>query len=314
MSVDTLDRPVTETDDAFRARHVGASEVAALFGTSPWLTHFELWHRKAGNISTPDFNAIENGKPENERVYWGVKMEAVIIEAACERWGYEPVETPHFLSNGKGLGGHPDRIVICPERGRGILEVKTADWLVAKGWGDEPPTNYLLQSQTYQGLAGCEWGDVIVLVGGNELRQFQYDFRPKIYADIEARVEAFWKSIETGSAPKADYLRDGDTIIEVIGEPNDTTIDLRSDNYASELADKYLAAKLAEKTWGKEADALKAELLEKVGEASFAMLPVHKITANQTKGSPGTVITADMVGTTVGARKGWRRFDVKEWD
>jgi hypothetical protein len=31
-----------------------------------------------------------------------------------------------------------------------------------------------------------------------------------------------------------------------------------------------------------------------------------------TKGSAGTLITEAMVGTHVGARKGWRRFDVKE--
>src|SRR3546814_1006088 len=44
----------------------------------------------------------------------------------------------------------------------------------------------------------CDWGDVIVLVGGNELRRFEYEFRPVIYADIEARVEAFWQSIRKG--------------------------------------------------------------------------------------------------------------------
>src|SRR3546814_11268395 len=65
--------------------------------------------------------------------------------AAAERYGYVPLDTPKRLENGKGLGGHPDAIVKCPRRGRGILEVKTADWLVAKGWGDEPPLNYLLQ-------------------------------------------------------------------------------------------------------------------------------------------------------------------------
>src|SRR3546814_19286380 len=92
----------------------------------------------------------------------------------------------------------PDAIVKCPRRGRGILEVKTADWLVAKGWGDEPPLNYLLQIVSYMGLADCDWGDVIVLVGGNELRRLEYEFRPVIYADIEARVEAFWQSIRKG--------------------------------------------------------------------------------------------------------------------
>src|SRR3546814_11306540 len=41
-------------DDAFRSSVVGASEVSALFGCNPWLTEFELFHRKTGTIATPD--------------------------------------------------------------------------------------------------------------------------------------------------------------------------------------------------------------------------------------------------------------------
>src|SRR3546814_5241221 len=159
------------------------------------LTEFELWHRKAGNVATPDF-------AHNERTFWGTILEPVILAAASERYGYQPLETPKRLDNGKGLGGHPDAIVKGPRRGRGILEVKTADWLVAKGWGDEPPLNYLLQIVSYMGLADCDWGDVIVLVGGNELRRFEYEFRPIIYADIEARVEQFWQSVRDGKVDR----------------------------------------------------------------------------------------------------------------
>src|SRR3546814_4764251 len=75
------------------------------------------------------------------------------------------------------------------------------------------------------GLADCDWGDVIVLVGGNELRRFEYEFRPVIYADIEARVEAFWQSIRKGKAPKPEYSRDGDVIAEIY----------RSEEHTSEL-------------------------------------------------------------------------------
>src|SRR3546814_19933984 len=64
---------------------------------------------------------------------WGLRLEPVILQAAAERYGYVPLDTPKRLENGKGLGGHPDAIVKCHRRGRGILEVKTADWLVAIG-------------------------------------------------------------------------------------------------------------------------------------------------------------------------------------
>jgi predicted phage-related endonuclease len=300
------------TDAAFRASVVGASEVAALFDASPWLTKFELWHRKQGNIATPDFDVITDGVPENERIYWGVRLEAAIIEAAKERYGYVDRDQLPRLTNGKGLGGHPDRRVICPERGPGTLEVKMVDWLERKKWGDEPPLHYLLQSQSYQGLDHVQWGDVLVLVGGNKLERFQYDFRPKVYADIEARVAEFWRTIEAGKPPKADYSRDGDTIAAVIGEPTDTLIDLSRHNRAGILACEFLDAKARAKAADLEAEATKAELLEIIGEAGAAKLEGYRIGCGMTKGSAGTLVTQEMVGTHVGARKGWRRFDVKE--
>lgn len=292
-------------DDTFRASVVGASEVAALFGASPWLTHFELWHRKNGTVATPEFGG-------NERIEWGIRLEAVIIEAAMDRYGYRSLETPARLDNGKGLGGHPDKIVMCPSRGRGILEVKTADWLVAKAWGEEPPLHYLIQALAYAGLADCDWADVIVLVGGNELRRFQYPFKPVIYADIEARVVNFWESVRAGKPPKADYTRDGDTIAALTGEPTDAIIDLTRDNRATHLACEYLDAKARMKAAEVEVDAAKAELLEKIGDAGTAMLDGYRVGCAMTKGSSGTLVTPEMIGTFVGARKGYRRFDVKE--
>lgn len=307
-----MNAPANLSDAAFRASVVGASEVAALFDESPWLTRFELWHRKAGNVAVPDFNAVVDGTPENERIYFGVKLEPVIVEAACERWGYIPMPTPGRLDNGAGLGGHPDKLVRCPERGPGVLEVKTADWLVAKKWGDEPPLHYLLQSQTYQGLAGVAWGDVVVLVGGNQLVRFQYEFRPKVYAEIERRVAEFWRSVEAGVAPKPNYTRDGDTLAELHSDPTDTVVDLRRDNRMPELLQEYLDAKAAELAATCRVDAAKAEILEKLGDASAALVEGYSCRVPLQAGSPDRVITADMVGQVIKGRAPHRRFYVRE--
>lgn len=292
-------------DDAFRSKVVGASEVSALFGCNPWLTEFELYHRKAGTVATPDF-------AHDERTYWGVALEPVIINAACERFGYTKLETPKRLDNGKGLGGHPDQVVMCPRRGRGILEVKTADWLVAKGWGDEPPLNYLLQVMSYMGLAGCEWGDVIVLVGGNELRRFEYEFRPVIYADIEARVVEFWRSIEQGRVPKPDYSRDLSTIGALYPDATDAVVDLRTNNLATDAAARWLSGKALEKQGKAQAEAAQAELLDKMGEAGVALLDGMTIKCPTVKATPDRIITAEDIGTTIKGRKSYRRFSITE--
>src|SRR3546814_13237316 len=99
-----------------------------------------------------------------------------------------------------------------------------------------------------------------------------YEFRPVIYADIEARVEAFWQSIRKGKAPKPEYSRDGDVIAEIYSNATDDVKDLRADNRAVMLAAEYLSAKQMEKQSAAEADAIKAELLEKLGEAGTGLL------------------------------------------
>lgn len=307
---------------AFRASVVGASEVAALFGESSYLTEFELWHRKKGTIDTPAFDAMkDDGTPENERIYWGVRLEAAIIDAAKERYGYTDREQLARLDNGKGLGGHPDRRVICPHRGPGIIEVKTVDWLTRKGWGDEPPLSYLLQNQAYQGLDGVEWGDVIVLVGGNQLERFQYEFRPNLYANIERRVEAFWKSIEEDRPPQPDFDRDGDTISELYRDIGVERIDLTGDNIATASAAEYLEAAEAEKEARKRKDAAKAEIIFKMGEAaglSGELPPEKRVIADL----PGFRVTATLIdeipdrpanpGEVIKGRKAYRRFAIKE--
>ncbi len=296
-------------DLQFRQSVVGAAEVPALFDASPWLTRFELYHRKRGTIATPEFNAVVNGVPENERIYWGVKLEPVVIEGACERWGYVPVETPQQLTNGKGLGGHPDRIVTCPDRGRGVLEAKTVDWLVEKTWGDEPPLNYLLQAQVYAGLAGTEWCDIVWLTSGNKLARHQEAFRPALFAEIERRVIQFWIDVREGNEPPVDYSRDRETLVEVLGPPTDDLADLRDDLTAEQWAMEWAEGKAMRDAGEAQMEAAKARLIERIGTAGKALLPSYRITANRTKDTPDREAKP---GEIIKGRRGYRRFDLKE--
>lgn len=310
-----MNAPV-HNDALFRAQHVGGSETSALFDCNPWLTHFELWHRKKGSIATPEFNAIKlDGTPENERIWWGVKLEAAIIDGAKERYGYidrNPAGASPPLSNGRGLGGHPDRRVTCPERGPGLVEVKMVDWLERKKWGDEPPLHYLLQPNTYAGLDRVEWFDVLVLVGGNKLERFKYDFRPKLFAETERRVDAFWQSIADNKPPKPDFARDGDTIAELYADATDTLIDLQADNLAAIAAAEWLAADQECKAAAERRDAARAELMEKLGENTTALLAGFVVKAPLVKATPDSTITEKMVGQVLKGRKAFRRFSVKE--
>lgn len=296
-------------DEEFRAAHVGASEVAALFpetGGSPWVTQFELWHRKRGNVATPDFAG-------NERMLWGVLLEPVILDEACRRYGWERVETPKRLSNGKGLGGHPDRFVRRPSDGKiGCVEAKAVDWLQYKNWGDEPTLPYLIQPQTYCGLGGLEWCAIVVLVGGNELNPWEFDFRPRLYAEIQRRTEAFWASIRANKPPKPDYGRDRPTISALFDDPAETVVDLMLDNRATYACADYLAAHEDEKAAKARKEAAAAELLDKLGDNVAGRVDGFTLRAPLIAEIPDRKITADMIGDTITGRKAHRRIYVKE--
>lgn len=299
-----------DADALFRARHVGGSEVSALFGANPWLTEFELWHRKRGSIATPEFNAIRpDGTPENEPIYWGVKLEAAIIEAAKERYGYADREDTGPLSNGHGLGGHPDRRATCPQRGSIILETKMVDWLERKKWGEEPPLHYLLQGNTYAGLDQVCGFDMLVLVGGNALERIQYDFRPKLFAAAEARTDAFWQGVAEGREPKPDYSRDGDALKEVYSAQGDETVDLSGDNRAAICAAEYLVAAEEEKLAKARKDAAQAELIDKLKTAAVGFADGFTIKATAVKAIADREAEA---GEIIKGRRGYRRFAVKE--
>lgn len=288
-------------DPVFRQAHVGASEVSALFGASPFVTEYELHHRKRGLIDAPDLDG-------NDRVEAGLRLEGAIIEWACEKWSYRVIETPDRMDNGRGLGGHPDRIVMCPTRGRGVIEVKTADWLVAKKWGDEPPLHYQLQAQAYAGLTDADWCDLIILVGGNDLRRFQMTFRPVVYADMEARVAEFWTAVRNGTPPKPDYTRDGAAIAALNVDAEDTIIDLRADNRAAWLAAEITCANATAKEATGRADAAKAELLEKMGANATAFIEGWTVRATTVAATPERVAEP---GEIIKGRKAYRRFNVK---
>ena len=265
-----------------RAKNVGGSEVAALFGEHPQLTKFELWHRKAGLLPDPDFTG-------NDRIFWGQTLEPAIAAGVAELHGWGVRKVRRYLQHPAvpGFGGSLDYEITGHERGPGVLEVKTADWLVVRGWEDgEPPLNYELQVQAYLAITGRAWGAMAVLVGGNDLRLFQYERRPQTIAIIEEAVAEFWETIRAGTPPKPDFRTDGDAIVRLYQAVTaGKTVDMSEDNRLPALVAEYKAAGAQEKA-GKEAkDAAKAEILTKIGDAEMVVCGPAKISAKTVAGT-----------------------------
>lgn len=294
---------------AARAQVIGGSEIAALFGCQqPYqMSLFELWHVKAGRVPAPEV--------EGERVDWGNDLEEAIAKVAARRKSWTITPGTHMRdATTAGLGATLDyRIASDPEEsGPGVLEIKNVDWLQHRAkWTDgEPPAHILLQLQHQLAATGYEWGYVAALVGGNRLELYRFEARPKIIAEIRARVTAFWQSVEANKPPPVDGS-DGAfrTLAALYPEIAPDEIDLRGSNeFAIACAEAATAA----------AQRKEAEKIEEAAKARVtALLEGHKtgwdgIWRASVAVTPAKPDRAAQPGEIIKGRKESRRLTIKE--
>lgn len=309
---------------ALRQKDLTSTECAALFGCSPYMTEFDLWHRKRGQLVV-EFET-------NSRMIWGNRLEAAIAYGIAEDYGLviEPFKTYMRLPElrmgssfdfkivgiAEGFKGDETYRDLFRQHGVAIMEIKNVDGLAFKrGWiadGDnlEAPPHIELQVQHQQEVADVEWTMIAPLVGGNTPQPFHRLRNREYGALIVERITAFWASVDAGIAPEPDYGKDGDTIAKLFANDNGQTVDMTGNNRLAELVAEYNAASADEKAAKARKDAAKAETLMLIGEASKVIGSGFTISASTTKPSQGKLITEADVGSYVGGRSGYRGFRV----
>lgn len=273
-----------EARQELRARHVGASEVAALFGASPYMTAFELWHIKRGALPAP-------GLDDSDRVFWGQVLEPAVAQGAAALRGWRVRRVHRYSPHPRiaGMGASLDYEIVAHERGAGCLEIKNVDRLVYRDtWEDgEPPLHIELQLQHQLACTGRSWGAIAALIGGNDLKVFERERRPKTIERIEAAIALFWASIEAGREPKPDFVADAAAIAALHRDATTGKVeDMTGDNRLAELCALYRAAADAEKVAGEAKDAAKAEMLTKIADAERVICGPHTISAKTVAGGP----------------------------
>lgn len=251
---------------ALRQNTIGASEVAGLFNVEgAFNTRFELWATKSGKA--------ERSFEDNERMYWGRKLERAIAEGVCEKQGYTLIEPKGYYLHPtvNGMGCTPDFFVTSPKRkGLGTLEIKLVDYASFAKWKDgEPPLIYILQNQHQMACTQTLWGAIGVLVNGNQLHVYEYERHPATIRKLEEGVKEFWLDVALGKEPKAvaeDYEMVRDYHAITGGEP----VDMTGDNHLPELCLKAVQAAERRKEAEREERAAKAEILQKIGGAEYA--------------------------------------------
>lgn len=312
----TITPYVTGTPEwhALRARHIGASEVASLFGVQPpyALSRFALWHVKAGNAPPPDVSG--------ERIDWGNRLESLIAEVTADAEGWK-IRKGSYASDDAcpGLGASLDYEVIgSPELeaagyfGDGALECKAVDWIVHKRtWTEgEPPPHILLQLQTQCAARNLQWGAVGALVSGNDRRIYKYKARPKLIAEIRRRVAEFWTSIDEKREPPPDGSDGSSSVLaSLFPEIVDDALDMTGSNEWAEAADALHTAAAVRKAANDAYDEARNRVAHLLAGHKRGFGNGWAVNCAVTPANPGR---DPRPGEKIGARKESRSYTAKE--
>lgn len=142
---------------------VGGSDVATIFGLSPWVTPLELWKIKKGQLAPA--KSANAGQME-----MGHLLEPVAAHWYAKRTGntviddtnlYQHADHPYALAN-------YDRRFVKPTGEPGILECKSCTYHKAGDWADDAiPLHYELQLRFYMAVADVELGAFSAIWGNN---------------------------------------------------------------------------------------------------------------------------------------------------
>jgi len=260
-----------------RSRDITSTEVAALFDCNPYLTEFELWHRKK-NAMIIDLN-------QNERMKWGVRLEQSIALGIAEDNGWEIRPMKEYIRDRElRLGASFDFKIEGDVQG--ILEVKNVDSLAYRdGWilgddGIEAPPHIEIQVQVQLAVSELKVAYIGALIGGNKVILIKRDPNQNVIAEIKRRVDDFWVSLEENIEPAPDYSKDSAFISQLYGYSSPGKVmDLTYDEESLDAALRYreLGKEIKEKEV--ERDTIKAQLLRKIGDAEKVIGGKYSISA-----------------------------------
>lgn len=246
-----------------RTEDITSTDVAALFGLSPYQTKFELWHRKN------DKTVVQ--LEQNERMLWGTRLQDAIAAGIAEEQNWKIKRMTEYIRNPQTRIGSSFDFSI--ESG-GILEIKNVDslafrdgWLVDEEDNIEAPPHIELQVQHQLAVSGRDIAHIGALVGGNKLVLIKRERDDKVINSIQNEVSKFWKSIEDKKPPEPDFAKDADMIKQIyaFSSPG-SMMDARGDQDLFNLAAKYRELSAAEKEIDSEKKAIKSQMLMKIGE------------------------------------------------
>lgn len=177
-----------------RSMGLGASDMGAVMGVSPYKTPYQLWAEKTGAVPPQKVGAAAN--------------RGVLLEDAVG--AYYEQETGRKLRKSNGvvrLKSQPrfmaslDRTIVGSN---GIVEIKTS---TSPRWSIYPvPPEVVVQTTWQMGIVGAPWCDVAVLLGGLVFKIERVQFDQALFDAMVATATEFLAAVDSKTAPKLQAL------------------------------------------------------------------------------------------------------------
>ena len=292
--VNRITHPFT-TRDAWldlRRKNLNSTEIAALFGLSPYQTSLELALTKAGKIPEADVGS--------ERTAWGQRLQDSIAEGVFEEHGIDGIAlTEYVVIDGLRIGSSFDFEIHGPlanaekygalsdyaqNFGPGVLEVKNVDgrifandWELRDGQLEAAP-HIEIQLQHQLLVSGLKWGAIAVLVNGNRLyvciRMADEYFAQRI---LDAAAK-FWADLDAGLYPPPQMPQDAGILAKLYShaEPG-TFYDGTGDDLLRMACERYSAAGKEATDANERQETHRAEILQIIRDCEKAVAAGWKI-------------------------------------
>lgn len=264
-----------------RKRDCTASAAGALLGVHDYITLLQLWLEKSGQgEDVEETPAMRRGK----------RMEPVAIEILRDEHPNLSFEVPKFYvrDSEARLGATPDLLATCPERGLGIVQIKSVESMIfRKKWMDgeskepTPPLWIMVQAIVEAHLTGAKWAAVapMVVSHGIDVPLIEIPIHAGVIERVKAATADFWRSITAGEMPSPDFSRDGETLARLYAEDNGQALDLTRDNRIIELLEERENLSSVRSDADEKLKANRAEIIAKLGDHASAIVPGWSLTA-----------------------------------
>jgi len=300
---------MTDLWKELREKNIGGSDIAALFGESPYegQTYYSLYHQKRGDLVAPDLDG-------NARAEAGRYLEAGIIEWANKKWGFDFYQPKIYVEHSyvQGMGCTPDAYSASDKNL--MAQIKNVDSMqFANKWEYEgetitkAPLHIMLQVQHEMECTGRARSYLIVCVGGNRLFSMLVEHDPEVALILRQAVIKFW--IRT-TPPEPDFKRDKETIKTLKSRLAIAEVDETNDPEIQAAMNDYFIIKNYVKKLEDDLEVAEAKLFYLLDPAKSVKCGKMRAKFRRVENKPDRVITPDMVGQKIPGRKGYISINV----